>query len=140
MWIGQVETSKFKMFNVQRIFDVFYLVGDLRRHEQHTHIDLKTCDICGQDGMSIYNLKIHMKIHDENRERSFSCDECGMSFHRERGLKNHMMSHSEDKPYACDVCHKQFKYKNSLVTHLKLHNEDLPRVKVCIYECFIFII
>jgi len=107
----------------------FRTVGEMTRHKTHKHIDLKTCEICGQDGMSIYNLKHHMKIHDQNRERQFSCDECGMSFHKIHGLKAHMSTHSEAKPFTCDVCNKAFKYKNSLVTHLKLHNEETPRVK-----------
>ena len=109
----------------------------MQRHKTHKHIDLKTCEICGQDGMSIYNLKHHMKIHDENRERSFSCDECGMSFHKIHGLKAHMATHSEAKPFTCEMCNKSFKYKNSLVTHMKLHNEEQPRVKVFFFRHFL---
>ena len=101
----------------------------MTRHKTRKHIDLKTCDICGQIGIEKYAFKVHMKIH-ENRERPFSCDACGMSFYVAANLKAHLVVHSEEKPFSCDICNKRFKYKNSLVAHIQLHNKELSTVKV----------
>ena len=39
----------------------------------------------------------------------YRCTVCGKSWSNSRDLRNHVMTHSSDKPFSCDRCHKRFK-------------------------------
>jgi len=98
---------------------------DLIRHKKASHFDNRTCDICGARLKGEQSFREHMELHDENRERSYSCDECGKSFFRAGQLKHHKKCHSDDRPFSCDVCSKSFKYRDNLNKHLRSHNKDM---------------
>ena len=46
--------------------------------------------------------------HSENREKPYSCEECGMSFQNNAILTGHKRIHTGEKPYTCDICGKAF--------------------------------
>ncbi|KAJ3385638.1 hypothetical protein HDU92_002954 [Lobulomyces angularis] len=48
-------------------------------------------------------------------------------------LKSHMMSHSNDRPYACRICNNaSFQRKHDLQRHVKcVHKSSLPQCKKC---------
>lgn len=60
------------------------------------------------------------------KRRDFKCDQCHRSYFTRAHLLNHMISHSDERPYACEVpnCGKRFKRIYSLNSHVKLHNEE----------------
>ncbi|PIO23429.1 hypothetical protein AB205_0141360, partial [Aquarana catesbeiana] len=55
------------------------------------------------------------------REKKFSCPECGDSFSSELGLTIHQISHTGGKLHSCFECGKCFFHKSELVIHCRSH-------------------
>jgi hypothetical protein len=53
----------------------------------------------------------------------FECHLCKKKFTRRFSHKNHMRSHTGDKPFACSECGKAFTRRNDRVRHEKIHNK-----------------
>lgn len=49
------------------------------------------------------------------------CEECGRLFARRLTLRQHLTTHSDERPFECSLCHKTFKMKKTLQSHMKLH-------------------
>ena len=105
------------------------------------------CDICGKFFKWQANLYNHQKMHSGERDyicdfcnksftrkshltshisdlhleiRNFPCSVCNKSFHTEKILKQHMQSHSTERPFVCPTCGKSFKkkwFKSHLFSH-----------------------
>nr|CAD7432212.1 unnamed protein product [Timema monikensis] len=104
---------------------------------------------CGECGKLFYHrggLNVHFKNHLGKNglgEKNFTCAFCvviiiiiiiiiiincfhpvtgsGKSFTRLCILKDHIMSHRNERPYHCDVCDKSFNKKGTLTQHKYLH-------------------
>ncbi|XP_021929232.1 zinc finger protein 91-like isoform X2 [Zootermopsis nevadensis] len=85
------------------------------------------CQICGKHLSNRFTLKNHMMTHTE--EKPFSCETCGKSFSLTSNLKVHQRIHSSDKPFTCDVCGKRFALKIRLQSHQFAHTGEKP------YQC-----
>ena len=44
-----------------------------------------------------------MKVHNKDREKKYSCNECDHTFYTKDGYTRHMMVHSGDLPHSCHV-------------------------------------
>lgn len=68
------------------------------------------CDTCGQAFQSALHLKNHTQLNHLNR-RPYKCTLCDKDYPIEQQLKDHMNSHTGDRPYLCmfDSCGKTFK-------------------------------
>ena len=75
------------------------------------------------------NIKNHSVTH--SNERPFACPKCGKKFKRKQGVSRHLISHSPEKPYICPYigCNKRFRRKWNLGVHIKLHSGGKP------YKC-----
>jgi len=98
--------------------------GEMLRHKKCSHLDVRTCDICGACIKGDNTLKQHMLTHSEQRKRLFPCDECDKSFFVASSLKKHKKTHSDERPFSCDICVKSFKHKEILLNHMRKHNKD----------------
>lgn len=75
-----------------------------------------TVDGCGKSFNRQFNLKSHLKTH--NDERSFSCQFCESTFRRSHDLKRHIRSlHSTEKLFGCNNCGKKFSRTDALRRH-----------------------
>ncbi|KAM1155401.1 hypothetical protein ACFX13_026892 [Malus domestica] len=66
------------------------------------------------------------------KEKSNTCEECGATFKKPAHLKQHMQSHSLERPYVCSVddCHSSFRRKDHLNRHLLQHQGKLFKCSI----------
>ena len=117
----------------------------------HSHERPYLCVKCGRSFASSSNLRTHLNTHTD--ERRYQCEQCGKLFRRRcgkaehirhvhekvkahrctccprayttlKGLKVHMMSHTNERPYECPNCPKRFKTATVLDLHLVTHTGE----------------
>ncbi|KZV94742.1 hypothetical protein EXIGLDRAFT_611428 [Exidia glandulosa HHB12029] len=72
---------------------------------------------CGSTFTRHFNLKGHLRSH--NEERPFKCKwpGCGKGFARQHDCKRHEALHLNIRPYTCDGCGKTFARMDALNRH-----------------------
>ncbi|XP_011862555.1 PREDICTED: zinc finger protein 530-like [Vollenhovia emeryi] len=97
-------------------------------HQKWAHFKPKyECEICKRRMVTQENLDQHILLQHERRE-SFVCEECGKSFSENHRLKQHMMTHTGDRPYDCHICGKAFARRTAFRQHLLIHTGKRPYV------------
>nr|GMC81921.1 transcription factor IIIA [Ipomoea batatas] len=104
------------------------------------------CEFCGICRSKKALISSHVLTHhqlkakgesDESKEegpKMHTCEECGASFRKPAHLKQHMQSHSLERPFTCPVddCKSSFRRKDHLTRHLLQHQGKLFE---CPVEC-----
>jgi len=74
---------------------------------------------CGSTFTRHFNLKGHLRSH--NDEKPFQCKwpGCGKGFARQHDCKRHEQLHSNHRPFTCDGCRKPFARLDALNRHLR---------------------
>ena len=75
------------------------------------------CLACGRMFNDKSNLRQHIRTH--SNERPYTCEVCHKSFKWNKVLKRHMATHFTVKPYQCSLCEKAYTQRQSLKSHLK---------------------
>ncbi|KAL0359677.1 UNVERIFIED_CONTAM: Transcription factor IIIA [Sesamum angustifolium] len=98
------------------------------------------CEYCGicrskKSLISSHILGHHqeeMNVNEVNKEKSegdklSTCEVCGASFRKPAHLKQHMQSHSLERPFTCPVddCHSSYRRKDHLTRHMIQHQGKL---------------
>ena len=55
------------------------------------------------------------------QRKQFQCNICYHTFTREWNLKNHIRTHTGERPYPCPICYRRFNMKHHLKRHLWTH-------------------
>ncbi|KAM9386080.1 uncharacterized protein KZ484_007640 [Pholidichthys leucotaenia] len=82
------------------------------------------CGECGKRFDQKCELKQHMETHTE--EKPYSCSVCNKSFKRKESINRHMKIHTGEKPYSCPMCNKSFIQKSTLIDHIRIHTGEKP--------------
>lgn len=74
-------------------------------------------------------LERHFLNKHSDKKRKFACEICGKRYIYQCTLKQHLDSHTGNKPYKCDVCQKTFPHLAYISIHMRLHTGERP------YQC-----
>ncbi|XP_003249678.1 fez family zinc finger protein erm-like [Apis mellifera] len=85
-----------------------------------------TCPECGKVFNAHYNLTRHMPVH--TGARPFVCKICGKGFRQASTLCRHKIIHTAEKPHKCPTCGKAFNRSSTLNTHRRIHANYKPFV------------
>ena len=84
-----------------------------------------TCKICNKTFAQNSNFKNHMRTHSD--ERPFVCDICSIGFKERYHLKKHQLfKHSTELKEKCRVCGKRFKDSTAVRAHERIHSDVRP--------------
>ncbi|XP_057321589.1 zinc finger protein 239-like [Microplitis mediator] len=101
------------------------------KYNEHVLINHKNRKSLKSDGFNTEpNKKLNFPISlEEKNIYEHTCPHCTFTSKEMSGLKVHLASHSDDRPYQCPDCNRAFKTKSYLNNHLRLHSSYLP------YKC-----
>ena len=82
------------------------------------------CNFCAKTCKKLCHLKEHLLSH--KNERPFKCNICTNSFKQLCNLKRHLKLHTGEKPHQCDICKMRFTRSNNLKAHKLRHTKERP--------------
>lgn len=85
------------------------------------------CPFCNYKSKNKTSVKQHIRTH--TKEKPFKCGVCQKAFSQKAGVQQHMRSHSEVKPWKCQYCDSSFKAQNTLLTHISMTHKKLKPYK-----------
>lgn len=77
------------------------------------------CNVCNKIFVSYKGLQQHAVIHTD--QKPFRCDICSKSFRFKSNLFEHRSVHTGFTPHACPYCGKTCRLKGNLKKHLRTH-------------------
>lgn len=93
------------------------------------------CSRCNAAFTTARSLRRHFYTHYNYTEKDFICEQCGKRFAYAMTLKNHKLSHSEERPHVCKICGTSFKRISHLRTHEQgvhgLTDHSIPKKYTC---------
>lgn len=114
--IGEKETTSKDSFNAARSKNKNTSINAKERREKKRKYVTYECSICHMNFALHGKYKQHMVKHSD--ERPFKCTVCERTFKRLSELNNHMQIHS-DVTYTCEICSFVSINKVSLKTHIR---------------------
>lgn len=86
--------------------------------------------MCGKSLATPNSFRNHLRTH--TNDKPFECSVCGKKFGRNHHLQDHLVTHTKEKPHICSRCGKAFTQRAPLLRHMKcVHETARP------YQCLI---
>ena len=105
------------------------LNAHLTTHRRQGHL----CPICGKQFSYKSSLVSHQMIH-QKPPKTHTCNQCNAAFTTPRSLRRHYFTHYnyKDKEFICELCGKRFAYSMTLKNHKLSHSEERPHIcRIC---------
>ncbi|XP_078584999.1 uncharacterized protein LOC144867096 [Branchiostoma floridae x Branchiostoma japonicum] len=106
--------------------------NNLKKHcnKVHYKLCLVECPVCGKELKDKQRLKEHMYSH--TGEKPYVCATCSKRFTCHTGLKRHLLLHTGERPFHCSICDNSFRQKRHLKEHMLRHSDAKPyRCETC---------
>lgn len=130
-------TTQEKRYSCEKCGRKFLKESSLSGH-MITHLDILPfkCNICSKTFASVKAQKFHLKMHDNDNQKSYLCAICARRFNQASHLQFHMFTHTGERPYVCKICTKAFSQPGTLKEHIKIVHETtnttvLLTCKIC---------
>ncbi|XP_057668943.1 zinc finger protein OZF-like [Diorhabda carinulata] len=106
----------------------FSNIARYRNHRQRELLKRRPKKICHICSKEVVSNRLKEHLISHSNKKPFSCDICGKKFSRKENLSRHKYVHTEVKPHMCHICGKGFIQAPSLTDHLRTHNDIAPFV------------
>ncbi|GFY45548.1 zinc finger protein [Trichonephila inaurata madagascariensis] len=119
------EIEGFRCDVCEKLFSSSRALERHRRKHPSTRTDLRhQCPECSYSTSITTNMRNHMLTH--SGEKPHACPRCHKRFSREETLRQHLVVHTGEKKHVCDTCGKKFNQKSALQRHARLHTGEKP--------------
>ena len=96
----------------------------LRAHTA-THGKIITCPTCGKTFTNGLKFRLHSRMHVGREVSRFRCNVCGKGFYQKQHFEEHVLIHTDERPFACGLCGVRFRQGGSMRRHLvAVHGRD----------------
>ena len=125
-----------KNFRCDICFKTFKVQAELKDHcfSVHSSEGVITCIVCKKKLTTALSIYTHSVMHSGAREHE--CKQCGHAFKTATGLKEHMVTHSKEKPVRqCPHCDRKFFSRSQYNAHVMRHTADGGLITYKCPEC-----
>merc|ERR1712029_58021 len=94
------------------------------------HMELHTkytCEECGWSGRWKHLVRHKKNKHMDPSKRAWMCEICKKGFVDSNNLRDHMNTHTGEKPHKCPVCNQGFASNGTMKGHLKAVHQGIKR-------------
>lgn len=89
------------------------------KHRQDSELSL--CNECNEAFTQKSDFISHLEIAHRCDEILHACEKCGFRFKTDLELRQHHLTHKNERPYSCKNCLRSFAKKTTFEQHLLTH-------------------